>query len=613
MPSRRKRRLRAWATAGAARRTAPSNGVAHAPVLARRRSCFATFAPRQQKMTVYGNGNNLGLPVQQGAMPGNGVGRSLMAQALAALFAAGATLALLTIALPHPHGASVLGLLVIVGIAYAVAAALFWCAGTLSPAILPVALMWGTTLVTGVAYFSGQSPSPLVFFYLWVFLYSSYFFSSTQTIVQIAYVGLAYGALLTVRTPAAGIPEWWLVVMGSMTVAAILIGSMRARTGSLIESLYDAARTDPLTKLANRQAFREMLDLELERARRGKGCVTVVMGDLDHFKEINDRLGRDAGDAYLLRMARVLAGGRRQLDGVARVGGEQFALILCDTDGPGGLAIAERLRSAAGEEFRHDPHPVTISFGVASFPEHGQTAGSLLRAADEALYAAKRNGRDRSVLHSDALRDVQRVDGTPRDVAGERFVAVVLDLAEAVDLRFSGSARHSETVGRYAAMMALELGLAQARIERVRLAGMLHDVGKVGVPDSILSKPARLSDAEFAVIKRHPELGAQILEHPGLADVRAWVGAHHERPDGCGYPRGLSGEQIPVEARILAVADAYEAMTSDRAYRASIGPAAAREELRRCAGSQFDARVVQALLTVLDREGERLQSALAHS
>jgi HD-GYP domain-containing protein (c-di-GMP phosphodiesterase class II) len=166
-------------------------------------------------------------------------------------------------------------------------------------------------------------------------------------------------------------------------------------------------------------------------------------------------------------------------------------------------------------------------------------------------------------------------------------------------------------VGRYAAMMATELGLSQERVERVRLAGMLHDVGKVGVPDSILSKPAKLTDEEFEVIRRHPELGAQILEHPGLADVRAWVGAHHERPDGRGYPHGLAGESIPIEARILAVADAYEAMTSDRAYRASIGPSAAREELCRCVASQFDGAVVQALLTVLDREGERLAATLA--
>ena len=154
-------------------------------------------------------------------------------------------------------------------------------------------------------------------------------------------------------------------------------------------------------------------------------------------------------------------------------------------------------------------------------------------------------------------------------------------------------------------MMARELGLSEQHISRVRLAGLLHDIGKVGIPDAILNKPDRLTAEEFATIKTHPALGAQILEHQSLADVRAWVGAHHERPDGQGYPHGLSGPQVGIEARILAVADAYEAMTSDRAYRPSIGPAAARAELERCAGSQFDADVVEAHLAILDRNSAR--------
>ena len=537
--------------------------------------------------------------------------RGVMARALAALFAAGATLALLTIALPHSPRASQLGLVVIVANAYIVAAALSWRARALTDQALQIALLWGSTLIAGVAYFSGQSPSPLVFFYLWVFLYASYFFTTAATAVQIGYVGLAYGALLAARPPAGGIAEWWLVGMGTLLVAAILIRSMRARVEALIASLYDAARTDPLTKLVNRRGFREMLDLELERARRGKAPITVVAGDLDHFREVNDRGGRSAGDSALRRVASVLDEGKRQFDGVARVGGEEFALILPDTDGNGGLLVAERLRCALGKEFDRDTLRLTISFGLASFPAHGETAGSLLRAADDALYAAKQHGRDRSVLHSEAIRDIPRVDSQLRDIAGERFLAVALDLAEAVDLRFSGSARHSETVGRYSAMMAQQLGLSETRVERVRLAGMLHDVGKAVIPDTILNKPAKLTDEEFQVIKKHPEFGAQILEHPSLADLCAWVGAHHERPDGRGYPCGLSDEQLPLEARILAVADAYEAMTSDRAYRSSIGPGAARIELKRCAGTQFDVRVVKALLTVLEREVERVEIVVA--
>lgn len=560
------------------------------------------------------------VPVEQpGAPPGPSVSGSVttgfdanaMARTLAGLYAAGATLALVTVALPHSARASDIGLLVIVGIAYVVAGALFWRAGTVPGWVLRLALAWGSTLITGVAYFSAQSPSPLVFFYLWIFLYSAYFFTTGEMVAQIAYVGIAYAALLALRVPSAGIATWWLVGMGSLLVAAILIRSMRERTELLIARLYDAARTDPLTKLLNRRGFRELLDLELERARRGKGQMTMLVGDVDHFKEVNDRSGHRVGDAALQRVARLLGEGKRTIDALARVGGEEFALILPDTDPHNAFAIAERLRDAVREEFAGDAVPVTISFGVVAYGQHGETAASLLRAADEALDAAKANGRDMSVLHSHALRAEPRADGKSRDVEGERFVAVILDLAEAVDLRFSGSARHSETVGRYAEMMARELGFSEQRAARVQLAGRLHDIGKVGVPDSILSKPAKLSEEEFAVIKRHPDLGAQILEHESLADVREWVYAHHERPDGRGYPLGLSGEEIAPEARMLAVADAYEAMTSDRAYSPSIGHEAARAELERCAGTQFDARVVEAFLAVLERDARHAQAALA--
>jgi diguanylate cyclase (GGDEF)-like protein/putative nucleotidyltransferase with HDIG domain len=564
-------------------------------------------------MTAFLTDDDLGAPVESGAGLGTSIEPSLMAQALACLFAAGATLVLLTVALPHSPRADVLGLLLIAINAYLVAGVLLWRARTLSIGSLPPALAWGSTLITGVAYLSAESPSPLVFFYLWVFLYSAYFFTTTEMAVQILYVGLAYGALLIARPPASGIPAWWLVGMGTLLVAAVLIRSMRDRVELLIARLYDAARTDPLTRLSNRRGFREMLDLELARARRGETQMTVVLGDVDHFKEVNDRSGHHVGDATLQRLARLLEAGKRQIDQVARVGGEEFALILPDTDSHSAFAVAERLRCELYEEFAADTVPVTISFGVATYPKHGETAGSLLRAGDEALYAAKQSGRNRTVLHSPTLRASSREAGGARDIEGERFVAVVLDLAEAVDLRFSGSARHSETVGRYAEMMARELRLSAEQTGRVRLAGLLHDIGKVGVPDSILKKPSALTAEEFAAVKQHPELGAQILEHSSLADVRAWVAAHHERLDGRGYPLGLSADRIPLEARILATADAYEAMTSDRSYRPSIGHAAARAELRRCAGTQFDPRVVDALLAVLDRESEQAHAVLAQT
>jgi diguanylate cyclase (GGDEF)-like protein/putative nucleotidyltransferase with HDIG domain len=535
---------------------------------------------------------------------------TLMARVLAGLFAAGATLAMLTVALPHSPHANILGLLLIVADAYLTALLLVWRAAAVPRWMLPITLACGTTLIAGVAYFSARTPSPLIFFFLWVFVYSAYFLTPVESALQISYLGLMYGALLVMRPAPGGAVEWWVVGMATLAVAAAVVRLMRKRGEELVARLYDAGRKDPLTGLSNRRGFRELLDLELERARRGETELTVVIGDVDHLKETNDRSGQHVGDAVLLGVAKILDPGKRPAGAVARVAGQRFAVILPDTSAEAGYLVAERLRLRTREELDGHPVGVTISFGLATFPRDGQTAGSLLRATDLAIHSAKQLGRDRTVLFNAGLRGPEGTDGDPRDVAGERFMAVVLDLAEAVDLRFSGSARHSETVGGYAASIARELGLAEPVVERVRLAGILHDVGKVGVPDSILKKPGRLTSEEFDTIKKHPELGAQILAHPCLEDVSAWVAAHHERPDGGGYPLGLTGGQIPIQAQIVAVADSYEAMTSDRSYRPSIGHVAAQAELRGCAGKQFDPRVVRAFLAVLARETAQAERSL---
>ena len=548
-----------------------------------------------------------------GSLVGASLRASLVARVLSVLFAAGGTLAALTVVLPHPGHTNELGMLVIIANAYLVAAALYTQGARLPAWTLAVTLAWGSTLITGVAYFSGESPSPLVFFYLWVFLYASYFFSHRQTAVQILYVGLAYGVLLAATAPLSAVAAWWLVGMGTLLVGAMVIMVMRARVELLIARLYAAARADPLTKLSNRRGFRELLDLELERARRGGSAMAVLVGDLDNFKDVNDRSGHKVGDAALQRVAKLLGDSKRDIDTVARVGGEQFALIAPDTDRDSAVALAERLRRLLSEEFADEHTPLTISFGVSVYPEHGETAAALLHAADQALYGAKQRGRNRTVGHSAALRLELRTPNELRDIGGERFIVAVLDFAEAVDLRFSGSARHSETVGRYAETTARELGLPEWRVSRIRLAGILHDIGKAGVPNSILHKPGPLTEEEYEIVKRHPTLGAQILEHVSLSDVREWVAAHHERPDGLGYPLGLPDGAIPLEARIVAVADAYEAMTSDRPYRDSMSYEAALAELRHCAGTQFDARVVEALIAVLAREATRASEGFAAS
>jgi putative nucleotidyltransferase with HDIG domain len=302
----------------------------------------------------------------------------------------------------------------------------------------------------------------------------------------------------------------------------------------------------------------------------------------------------------LQAFGRLLAAHGRRIDVAARIGGEEFALILPHTDEHGAFLVAERLRRALRDDPPLSQAPLSVSFGLATFPRHGSEGAALLHAADQALYAAKELGRDRSVIFSPEVASSLRAGARPT-AGGREHVSAVLVLAETLDLRDTGTALHSRTVGRYAELTAAELGLPAERVDRMRLAGLLHDIGKIGVPDTVLRKPGKLDDAEWAEIRKHPELGARILSGANLDDIAGWVLAHHERPDGRGYPFGLPAEQIPLEARILSVADAYEAMTADRVYRAGLGHDAAMGELGACSGSQFDEDVVRAFLAALAR------------
>jgi putative nucleotidyltransferase with HDIG domain len=205
------------------------------------------------------------------------------------------------------------------------------------------------------------------------------------------------------------------------------------------------------------------------------------------------------------------------------------------------------------------------------------------------------------VIYNPEITANLRSAATRDGMQAEEHLAAVLILAETLDMRDTSTARHSETVARYAKTIAIELGLPPKDVERIHLAGMLHDIGKIGISDNILQKPGSLNQAEWDEMRKHPELGSRILDGANLQDISFWVRAHHERPDGRGYPLGVVDEKIPLEAKILAVADAYEAMTSDRVYRKAIGAQAARNELERCSGSQFDPEVVAAFLRALDR------------
>ena len=356
------------------------------------------------------------------------------------------------------------------------------------------------------------------------------------------------------------------------------------------------AEHDPLTGLRNRRGLTEAIDAMI--ASSGERGVAVVVADVDAFKRVNDELGYERGDAVLRAVAGAVRG-----EGplVARLGGEEFAIVLPGVDARAAYAAAENLRARAAGAVDGVPWRVTLSAGVAVSGEDCPTAEDVLRGATRAVIAAKRLGRDRVVSYdSDALQAVLADDELEGSSQRRGHLAAVMLLAEALDLRDAGTAKHSQTVGRYAEKIAEELGWDEGRVARMRVAGVLHDIGKLGVADALLHKAGPLSDAEREEIERHSELGARILQHAELPDLAGWVLAHHERMDGTGYPHRMPGAQIPLESRILSVADAYEAMTASRPYRLNPLPhAVARQELVRHTGTQFDPEVVAAFLRVL--------------
>jgi len=392
--------------------------------------------------------------------------------------------------------------------------------------------------------------------------------------------------------------DGWVATVVTLLVTGLFVSVVRDRLARLIGRLRDAAHRDPLTALLNRRGFQSVFDTELERARRADQPLSLIVGDLDRFKRVNDAHGHAAGDRVLRRVADAINDAKRGFDSAARVGGEEFAILAPDCDEHGAYMLAERVRAAVHEAAaeQHEDTQLTISFGISTFPLHGQSADGLLRTADQALYAAKRLGRNRSVISSAEVPGV--LARASRSSNGESHVelASLLNIAEALDVRETGSASHSQRVGRFAELTARELGLPPESVERVRLAGILHDVGRVAFPDELTFKHGPLTEEEWTWVRAHPAVGARMVETTAYEDIRSWILFHHERPDGRGYPEGRGEDEVPLESAIIAVADAYEAMTSDRPYRPAYATDDAAEELRRGAGRQFRADVVEALL-----------------
>ncbi len=364
------------------------------------------------------------------------------------------------------------------------------------------------------------------------------------------------------------------------------------------------AITDGLTKLYNHRYFQDCLGKAVSIAEQEGKSVTLMILDIDHFKYYNDLFGHQAGDKLLEELAQLLIRELGPNDMVARYGGEEFTVILYDSDNRNGMLIAEKIRAAVeafpfpGREQQPDGK-VTVSIGVASFPENAKNKEELVRLADEALYKAKSCSRNKVELYFSVLDDLKH-DLNKSEAELINSIKMLVRIINAKDKYTFG---HSERVGRYAVSIAEAMGLPPEEVKTIRMGAFLHDVGKIEISRGILMKKGPLTEEEFETVRQHPIWGAGIIKaveslHPTLPLIKY----HHERFDGTGYPLGLKGKQIPLHARIMAVADSFDAMTSNRPYTKSKNLNEALDELRRCAGTQFDHEVVEVFLGILQEE-----------
>ncbi len=400
----------------------------------------------------------------------------------------------------------------------------------------------------------------------------------------------------------------------------------------VFQKLQQQSITDGLTGIKTRRFFWEALSSEWKRASRSGRPFSVVLIDLDKFKEVNDSFGHLEGDLVLARVGRLLEQRCRQSNVVARYGGDEFVILMPETGIDQAHSLAERLRLWLAQDAMLAEHHISGSFGVASFPAHGFSAEDIIRVADAGMYAAKHNGGNRvsmvdefgdteslaaqrqqlstyieGFLQQDRSlpKDLEELVSTLHRLCGEDCNVQVLKesieaLARAGESREYHAAGHGEMVARYAELIGRALALPPDELVELVYAARVHDVGKIFVPERVVTKPGPLNEEEFSHIRLHPRTGAEIVGTiPGSILLQKAIEHHHEAFDGSGYPNGLRGEEIPLWGRILALADAFVNMTSERAFAAAKTTEQALAEIEKLSGTRYDGMLVRVLMRQL--------------
>jgi diguanylate cyclase (GGDEF)-like protein/putative nucleotidyltransferase with HDIG domain len=369
------------------------------------------------------------------------------------------------------------------------------------------------------------------------------------------------------------------------------LAQARQRIAQLETERDRLAGRDAVTGKLNLRTFRAKLETELDRSRRHGRPVSLVLIDLDGFRAVNGQHGHPAGDSLLLEVAGALESYLRPGDALARTGGDEFAVLLLDTDGTGAEQTFVRVLRDFEALSSGPVRGVFASVGVATH-RRGQSPNGLLTSASGALARARAAGGGRVTVAGQA--------GSEEVVVSDGHKDVIDALASALTERDRYTGDHSHDVVEMAGSVAERLGLPAEQVHHVRAAALLHDIGKVAIPDHILNKPGKLDDEEWKLMRQHPEIGERILRAiPGLGSIAQIVRHEHESFDGSGYPDALVGDQIPIGARIILACDAYHAMITDRPYRKGMSHREAVDELARCAGQQFDPDVTGILIGYL--------------
>ncbi len=365
------------------------------------------------------------------------------------------------------------------------------------------------------------------------------------------------------------------------------------------EELKIYANTDYLTSVYNHKYYFESINDKIAEAHKQ---ISIMFCDIDKFKLTNDTYGHEVGDFILIGIAKIIKDEVKDTGMVFRYGGEEFVVIMCDYTSEETLDKAEKIRKSIirSQEIQKyaSYFPITISIGIASYPKHALDAEGLIKKADCAMCYSKQNGRNQCNIYSNNMNLFLKYNN--ENIKKELLMDSVLALAEAVDAKDDYTGKHSKMVSKYSILLAEKLGLTENEKNRLRIGALLHDCGKIGIPDNIIHKSQKLSDTEFTIIKNHTLLGYNIIKHiTNDEEIINCVRSHHERWDGKGYPDGLQGNAIHLFARIVCIADVYHAMTSDRPYRKALTQEEAIDELIRTKGTQFDPKLVDAFVEII--------------